>query len=94
MLQRLKLLSALAGITAVLAACGGGGDDAGMPAADDPLQAMPAEAVQSTSALMAYLERLVKAQGADEREAFAMSSAGTTALPADDAAEPVPLMMP
>lgn len=93
MLQRIKLWTGLAGIAVMLAACGGGGGgDAGTPVADDPLQAMPAEATQSTSALMAYLERLVKAQGADDREAFAMAS--TTALPADDAGEAMPLMMP
>jgi len=93
MLQRIKLWAGLAGVSVVLAACGGGGGD-NTPVAADPLDAMPAEAAQSTTTLMVYLERLVKAQGADEREAFAMSSAGTGALPSDDAAEPMPLVMP
>ncbi|MBE7418483.1 MAG: hypothetical protein HS128_12195 [Ideonella sp.] len=94
MLQRFKLWAGMAGVAVVLAACGGGGGGTEMPVAADPLDAMPAEATQSTSTLMAYLERLVKAQGADEREAFAMSSAGTGALPVDDVGEPMPLMMP
>ncbi|HSC00102.1 MAG TPA: hypothetical protein VLE45_09310 [Burkholderiaceae bacterium] len=71
-----------------LAACGGGGGNDSMPVQADALDALPAEATQSVSAWVAFLDRLTKAAGADLREGFGVSSSGVTSVPGDDVAEP------
>lgn len=72
----------------VLAACGGGGGGNDMPPAQaDPLDALPAEATQSVGAWVAFLDRLIKAAGADLREGFGVSSTGVASVPGDDVAE-------
>ena len=82
----------LAATLMALAACGGGGgsDDA-MPVQADPLDALPAQATQSVSAWVAFLDRLTEAAGADLREGFAVSSGGVISVPGDDVAEPTVL---
>jgi hypothetical protein len=86
---KFKTSLALASVAMALAACGGGGGD--MPAVPaDPLDALPAEATQSVSAWVGFLQRLAQAAGADVREGFGLSSNGVTSVPGDDVAEPTP----
>ena len=43
---------------ALVAGCGGGGDNASAPGAGDPLRQVPASASQSTAGLVGYLQSL------------------------------------
>ena len=81
----------LASTSIVIAACGGGGGNDAPPVQADPLDALPAEATQSVSAWVDFLDRLTKASGADSREGFGISSMGVTSVPGDDVAEPTAL---
>jgi hypothetical protein len=79
-------------VALALAACGGGGGGNDTPPMQaDPLDALPAEATQSVSAWVSFLDRLTKAAGADMREGFGVSSGGVTTVPGDDVAEPTTL---
>jgi len=89
-MKQLKASLLLAGTVLVLAACGGGGGDAA-PQPSDPLGALPAQATQSVSAWVSFLDRLTKAAGAEVREGFEVSSIGVTSVPGDDVADPTML---
>jgi len=91
--MKFKTSVLLAATVTALAACGGGGgggNDVPPPQAD-PLDALPPEATQSVSAWIGFLDRLVKAPGAELREGFGVSSTGVTSVPGDDLAEPTAL---
>jgi predicted small lipoprotein YifL len=90
-MMKFKTSLVLASVVMALAACGGGGGGDVPPAQADPLDALPAEATQSVSAWVGFLQRLISAAGADVREGFGLSSNGVTSVPGDDVAEPTPL---
>jgi len=90
-MMKFKTSLVLASVVMALAACGGGGGGDVPPAQADPLDALPAEATQSVSAWVGFLQRLIVAAGADVREGFGLSSNGVTSVPGDDVAEPTPL---
>lgn len=90
-MTRFKTRFVLAAAMAALAACGGGGGGDTPAAQADPLDALPAEATQSVSAWVGFLDRLTKAPGADVREGFGVSSNGVTSVPGDDVGEPTVL---
>jgi hypothetical protein len=94
MKRLMKPWVSLAGTAIVSAACGGGGGGDSTPPPADPLEALPSEATQSVSGWLGYLDRLVKAQGADTREGFEVSATGVTTVPGDDAGEPMGLVLP
>ena len=66
-----KFLATVA-LTAMLAACGGGGSDQPVVAAD-PLSELPASASQSTAAMASYMTTLATLQ-ADSREPLAIEA--------------------
>ena len=76
-----KTLLAAVFAASVLAACGGGGDDAPTPA---PTAEVPASASQTPGGFIAYLQLLVASM------ADALEPVDTSAVvpPADDAGEP------
>jgi ABC-type glycerol-3-phosphate transport system substrate-binding protein len=88
---KFKTSLVLAGALMALAACGGGGVSDTPAVQADPLDALPVEATQSVGAWVGFLERLIKATGADVREGFGLSSNGVTSVPGDDVAEPMTL---
>ena len=92
-MMKFKTSLVLATAVMALAACGGGGGDGSdaPPVQADPLNGLPAEAAQSVSAWVGFLQRLISAAGADAREGFGLSSNGVTSVPGDDVAEPTPL---
>ena len=88
-MNKLRIHLVLAAAAIMVAGCGGGGGGGDtMPAQADPLDALPAEATQSVGAWIGFIDRLVRASGADVREAFAVSAQGVSAGLVDDAAEP------
>jgi hypothetical protein len=90
-MKQLKPWLLLAGAALALSACGGGGGGDTPPAQQDPLSALPAEATQSASAWVGFLDRLTKAAGADTREGFEVSATGVTNVPGDDVGDPAAL---
>ena len=90
-MMKFKTSLVLAGAVMALVACGGGGASDAPATQADPLDALPAEATQSVSAWVGYLQRLIVAAGADVREGFGLSSTGVTSVPGDDVAEPTAL---
>jgi hypothetical protein len=81
-----------AGAVMALVACEGGGGSGDAPAMQvDPLDGLPADATQSVSAWVGFLQRLIQATGTDQREGFGLSSNGVSSVPGDDAAEPAAL---
>jgi hypothetical protein len=91
-MNRTRTLGMLLASAALLGGCGGGGDGPApappaVPAAPDPLAAVPDSAKQSADGLVIYLKTL-SLQTSDTRDPASLE--GVT-LPASDGAEPSPV---
>lgn len=84
-MKRLGLALAAGVLGLALSGCFGGGDDAPMAAAADPLAGVPDSAAATPAGTVAYQQQLAAAPGADTREPIDVSA---LVLPTSDTTEP------